>query len=92
MTSAAGEQRSDVETRLREILQRDTTIPDVMALDRDENLLAAGMSSLETVTVVLSIENEWSIRFDEATLSRNMFTSLDRLCAVVNERISARTA
>jgi acyl carrier protein len=88
MTSAAGEQDAAIERRLREILRRDTAIPDAMGIDRDEDLLAAGVSSLETVTVILSIEEEWAIRFDEGALSRSMFKSLGTLCAAVCERIS----
>ncbi|WP_198358167.1 phosphopantetheine-binding protein [Streptomyces fildesensis] len=88
MTSATGEQHVNIERRIREILRRNTAMPDVMGIDRDEDLLAAGLSSLETVTVILSIEKEWAIRFDEATLSRHMFTSLETLCAAVNERIN----
>jgi acyl carrier protein len=87
MTSATGEQHGDIERRIREILRRDTAIPDVMGIGRDQDLLAAGLSSLETVTVILSIENEWGIRFSEATLSRRIFNSLDTLCAAVSERI-----
>ncbi|MEU4219852.1 phosphopantetheine-binding protein [Actinoplanes sp. NPDC026623] len=92
VTSATGDQHAAIERRLREILKRDTAMPDPMLIARDEDLLTAGLSSLETVTVVLSIENEWSIRFDEASLSRQMFKSLGALCTAVNERVGARTA
>jgi acyl carrier protein len=91
MTSAAGEEHAAIERRLREILGRDTAIPNPMGISRDEDLIAAGLSSLETVTVILSIEEEWSIRFDNS-LSRQMFKSLDTLCAALSERISSRTA
>lgn len=87
MTSTTGEQHAEIERRIREILRRDTEIPDAMAIDRDQDLHNAGLSSLETVTVILSIENEWAIRFGESTLSRHMFNSLEALCAVVSEHI-----
>lgn len=90
MTSGTGEQWAAVEMWIREILRRDTAIPDAMGIGRDENLGAAGLSSLETVTVILSIEDEWAIRFDETALSRRMFKSLDTLCAAVIERINSR--
>jgi acyl carrier protein len=92
MTFAADEQRAAIESRLREILRRDTSMPDVMSIGRDEDLLAAGLSSLETVTVILSVEEEWAIRFDETRLSRRLFTSLDSLCAAISERLIARAA
>lgn len=90
MTPAAGEEHAAIERRLREILRRDTAIIDPMGISHDEDLVAAGLSSLETVTVILSIEEEWSIRFD-GSLSRQMFKSLDTLCAVISECISSRT-
>ncbi|MFI5925861.1 phosphopantetheine-binding protein [Micromonospora sp. NPDC051543] len=87
MTSTVSEKDAAIERRLREILDRDTGIPDAMGIDRDTDLLAAGVSSLETVTVILSIEEEWAIRFDEGALSRSLFKSLGTLCAGVSERI-----
>lgn len=80
-----------VDDRIREVLAEMTEIRDVMSLDRDADLYAAGLSSLETVAVTLAIEDAWDIRIDDAFLSKQMFRSIASLNSVVSDLLEEKS-
>ncbi len=52
-------------------------------LGDDDNLYAAGLSSLATVHVMLALENAFDIEIPDQMLTRQLFRSVDSLAAAV---------
>ena len=62
---------------------------DISELADTSNLFDAGLTSLNTVNLMLAIEDEYDIEFDDDSLRRETFESVDALAAVVNDLIQA---
>lgn len=62
---------------------------DIGDLADSSNLFDAGLTSLNTVNLMLAIEDEYDIEFDDDSLRRETFESVDALTAVVNGLIQA---
>lgn len=58
---------------------------DISELADDSNLFDAGLTSLNTVNLMLAIEDEFDIEFDDDSLRRETFQSVDALTAVVSD-------
>ncbi|MBT8080247.1 MAG: acyl carrier protein [Gammaproteobacteria bacterium] len=58
---------------------------DISELNDDSNLFDAGLTSLNTVNLMLAIEDEFDIEFDDDSLRRETFQSVDALTAVVSD-------
>ncbi|MCB8878154.1 acyl carrier protein [Acidisoma silvae] len=73
-----------MEDRIREILSRCArlSVP-VEALNDEDNLYDAGLSSLATVNVMLAIEEVFSVEFLDHLLTRRSFESISSLAAVI---------
>lgn len=68
---------SDSESRVREAVSTALTGKvEVDALDLDGDLFDAGMTSHQTVQVMLAIEDEFDIEFPDDLLNRTTFTSI----------------
>ena len=62
---------------------------DIADINDDSNLFDAGLTSLNTVNLMLAIEDEYDIEFDDDSLRRETFESVDALYAVVSGLIQA---
>lgn len=85
MSTKPYETRAVVDHKIREIIAQNSEIFDVMSLDRDADLYVAGLSSLDTVTVALAIEDAWDVRIDDSLLSKQMFRSIASLNSLVSD-------
>ena len=54
------------------------------AVGRNDDLTAAGLTSLATVDLMLAIEDRFAIEFPEAMLNRRTFATLANLTAAVD--------
>ena len=57
-------------------------------LDANDDLSQLGMNSLTFIKLVVSIENELGLEFEDEALNNNKFASLSALCAYVEDRIN----
>lgn len=58
---------------------------DFEALKADDDLYAAGLTSLTTVNIMLAIEDEFDIEFPDSALNRKTFQSIESLVDIVEE-------
>lgn len=58
---------------------------DFDALKNDDDLYAAGLTSLTTVNIMLAIEDEFDIEFPDSALNRKTFQSIESLVDIVEE-------
>lgn len=66
-----------MEDKIRAILSARGGMADTIeAISREGNLYEAGLTSLATVQVMLSIEEEFDIEFPDAMLNRKTFASI----------------
>lgn len=54
-----------------------------------DDLFAAGLSSLDCVRILLAIEDEFEIELDQEIINRELFSSVEKLCAAVSDAIGA---
>ena len=70
---------------VRKILVEHSRLPvDIGTLANDSNLYDAGMTSLTTVNVMLAIEDQFDIEFEDDMLSRATFESINSLADAVD--------
>ena len=62
---------------------------DITDINDDSNLFDAGLTSLNTVNLMLAIEDEYDIEFDDDSLRRETFESVDAIMSVVSNLIKA---
>jgi acyl carrier protein len=73
-----------IDAALRELLADVGRLrADAKTLDAEDDLYAAGLSSLATVDLMLAIEDRFSIEFPEARLNRRTFGSISAIRAAV---------
>ena len=58
---------------------------DVEKLNDDSDLYQAGLTSLATVGIMLSLEDEFDIEFPDSMLSRKTFGSIDSITDAIEE-------
>jgi acyl carrier protein len=68
---------------IRDLVARVSRIP---ITDVDGNLLELGVRSMDMLRIVGSIETAMDVEFDETDLTRENFTSIRTICALV-ERV-----
>lgn len=56
---------------------------DIADLNDDTNLYDAGLTSLNTVNLMLAIEDQFDLVFDDESLNRGTFQSIDALSKVL---------
>lgn len=56
---------------------------DISELSDDGNLYDAGLTSLNTVNLMLAIEDQFDIEFDDDSLNRETFKTVNALTGVV---------
>ena len=73
-----------MEDQIREILRKFGRLSsDVATLGVNDDLFAAGLSSLATVNIMLAIEETFDIEFPDRLLTRRSFQSIAALSDVV---------
>lgn len=79
-----------MEDRIREILSKVARLPVMVgAIGSDDDLYAAGLSSLASVNVMLAIEEAFDVEFPDQLLTRRSFQSISSLTAVVMGLVSS---
>ncbi len=58
---------------------------DAMQLSENDDLYAAGMTSLASVNVMLALENEFGVEFPDQMLNRSMFMSIGAIAAALRK-------
>lgn len=53
------------------------------------DLYAAGLSSLDCVRILLAVEDEFDLELPEEVINRELFSSVEKLTAAVNDAIGA---
>ena len=70
--------------KIRTILEKHSRLDiDFQAIETDDDLYEAGLTSLTTVNIMLAIEDEFDIEFPDNKLNRQTFDSIDSLVEVV---------
>jgi acyl carrier protein len=78
--------RTDRLTRIRSVLlQHGRLGKDAMQLAENDDLYAAGMTSLASVNVMLALESEFGIEFPDQMLNRSMFITVGAIAAALRK-------
>lgn len=84
-TSVAGEPNT-VANRIRAVLAAHGRLGvDAAGLSANDDLYAAGMTSLASVNVMLALEGEFDIEFPDSMLNRSVFSSVAAIEAAVTK-------
>lgn len=59
-------------------------------LCENDNLKQLGMNSISFIKLVVTLESEFGLEFDDEDLDYNKFTSLNILCEYINEQIKSK--
>ncbi|WP_313047515.1 phosphopantetheine-binding protein [Nonomuraea jabiensis] len=70
---------------MRKVVEAHAGIDDASGLSADSDLWAAGMTSLASVRLLLALEDEFSIEFEQSKLSADTLRSLHRITAEIQE-------
>ena len=74
------------ENRIRAVLAAHGRLSsDAAQLKLDDDLYAAGMTSLASVNVMLALEGEFNIEFPDQMLNRSVFSSIDSIAAALRK-------
>lgn len=65
---------------------------DVDTLANDSDIYEAGLTSLTTVSVMLAIEDQYDVEFEDHMLSRATFQSINTLVAAIEELLEVQAA
>jgi acyl carrier protein len=85
-----GDHRIDSLARIRSVLQKHGKLGiDAMQLSENDDLYAAGMTSLASVNVMLALESEFGIEFPDQMLNRSMFISVAAIEAALRKAANA---
>ncbi len=77
-----------IETQIRTVLKDHARLSkDTLALDVNEDLYQAGMTSHASVNVMLGLEGAFDVEFPDHMLKRNVFNSIASIRTAVVELI-----
>lgn len=80
----------DNELKIRNILNQYGSLSrDPTALQVQDDLYEAGMTSHASVNVMLALESEFEIEFPDEMLTRGMFESIGSMLSAVEELLAA---
>ena len=72
--------------RIREVVKDHGHLSvDIASLPDDADLFAAGMTSHDSVNVMIALEDTFEIEFPDAMLKRTVFESVDSIAAALTE-------
>lgn len=75
-----------VSRRIRDVLAiHGKTNEDLAKISDFDDLYAAGMTSHETVNLMLALENEFDVEFLISQLGRSSFRSINSICQMLTE-------
>ena len=73
-------------TKIRELLTAHGRLSsDIASLSNDSDLYQAGLTSLATVGLMLSLEDGFDVEFPDSMLSRKTFGSIDSIAEAIEE-------
>jgi acyl carrier protein len=79
-------QRNETLNRIRSVLlQHGRLGKDAMQLGENDDLYAAGMTSLASVNVMLALESEFEVEFPDQMLNRSMFITVGAIEAALRK-------
>ena len=71
---------------IRRVLHDHARLPgDAEALDDDDDLFQAGMSSHASVNLMLALEDRFDVEFPDEMLTRHVFSSVSEIAAAVDQ-------
>lgn len=80
--------RNEIESRLLKILRENIELEDYDGeLAEDEDLLFWGINSITFIKIIVAVEKEFDIEFDEEDLDYNLFRQLDKLVNYVEGKL-----
>jgi acyl carrier protein len=72
--------------RIREVVKDHGHLSvDIASLADDADLFAAGMTSHDSVNVMIALEDTFEIEFPDAMLKRSVFETVDSIAAALSE-------
>jgi acyl carrier protein len=74
---------------IREVLAQVTELEDPAALSDDEDLYRAGLTSLETLQVLIRLEERFGMTIPDEALDREIFTSITAIGDVIDRYLDA---
>jgi acyl carrier protein len=81
---------TDTLTRIRCVLRQHGRLgKDAMQLAVNDDLYAAGMTSLASVNVMLALESEFGIEFPDQMLNRSMFITVGAIASALRKAAGA---
>lgn len=81
----------DARTRIRRVLAEHGQLGvDAAAIEDAHDLYEAGMTSRASVSVMLALESEFEVEFPDSMLRRDVFESIDAICAAIEQLLSTR--
>jgi acyl carrier protein len=83
VTDAAMQSTVDISAIRQVLAQHGRLTVDVLTLDEDSDLYAAGLTSLATVGIMLALEDRFEVEFPESMLSRGTFRSVSSIAEAV---------
>jgi acyl carrier protein len=84
------ENRNATLARIRTVLQKHGRLgKDALQLSENDDLYAAGMTSLASVNVMLALETEFGVEFPDQMLNRSMFITVGAIEAALQKAASA---
>jgi acyl carrier protein len=80
-----------LEDKIRDILgKRGGMAATIGSVAREANLYEAGLTSLSTVQIMLSLEEEFDVEFPESMLNRNSFASISEIQRRIETLVAKR--
>lgn len=78
----------EISRRIIKIISENTELDNVLQdLSASDDLTQLGIASITFIKIVVCIEEEFGIEFDDADLDYNQFVSLKHLCNYVENKI-----
>jgi len=88
VSKANGEGLGAIDGVVRAVLDQSGKLPvEIDALNQDADLYEAGLTSLNTVDVMLGLEDHFDIEFEESMLTRATFQSIGALVDAINHML-----
>jgi acyl carrier protein len=76
-----------IEATLIKILNQNITAKKIDHIEADEKLEALGINSITFIKIIVVLEKEFGIEFDDEDLDVNVFSSLKSLITYIKEKI-----
>jgi acyl carrier protein len=92
MELLASPYEEDLAGRVRAVLAEHAQLPvSVESLSDDADLYQAGLTSRASVNLMLALESAFDVEFPDQMLRRDVFESIDSICAAIEQLVRPRT-